>query len=489
MSRTRAMPQPGAELTRKQLDAIQSPHGRLSLVDRVCELVRGQINSRQLGAGHRLPSVRQLAVDCGVSADTAARAYDKLVAGGVLESRAGSGFYVRQSGRAAHGDGRTPPEAILSGWWRLRPLLTTRPSLSNTGSGVLPAQWIDEGALGGALRTVSRASQRGLADYGDPQGYLPLRQQIQGKLKEIQIDADPARIMLTAGATEAIHLIMMGNLRAAGEHVLVDDPGPFLLRDRLMATGLDFARVPRLADGPDLDVLRALCIRHKPRFYFTCSVLNNPTCASIAPHKAFQLLRLAEEFDLTIVEDDTYGDLVAPGSSITRLATLDQLQRVIYIGSFSKTLAAGLRVGYLAASAQQMEWLTVYRMVSGIASSVLPQRLVYQLLSQGGYRHHCAQLRARLDQHRQATVEQLRQIGCTIDHIPEAGMYLWARLPGDADATQVAHALHKEGHMTAPGELFGSAAHLSHMRFNIATTRDSPALPLLAQHAREVGPK
>ena len=489
MPRTRKSHQPGAELTRKQLDAIQSPHGRLSLVGRVCEMVTGQIQSRQLSAGHRLPSVRQLAEDCGVSADTVARAYDKLVAGGVLESRAGSGFYVRQSGRKPHADHRAQAEAMLAGWWRLRPLMTTRPSLSTTGSGVLPPHWLDEGTLGGALRTVSRASQRGLADYGDPQGYLPLRQQIQSKLKEIQVDVPPAQIMITGGATEAINLIMMGYLRAAGESVLIDDPGSFLLRDRMMATGLDVARVPRLADGPDLDVLRQQCIRHKPRFYFTSSVLHNPTSTSMAPHKAFQLLRMAEEFDFTIVEDDTYGDLAPQTSSITRLATLDQLQRVIYVGSFSKTLGAGLRVGYLAAGVRQMEWLTVYRMVTGIAGSTLPQRLIYQLLSQGGYRHHCTQLRSRLDQHRQATVEQLRQIGCVIDHIPESGMYLWARLPGNAHATRVAEAMHQAGHMAAPGELFGSEPFYSYMRFNIATTRDSPGLPLLAQFARELAPK
>nr|WP_315396507.1 PLP-dependent aminotransferase family protein [uncultured Duganella sp.] len=492
MSRQRPSHQPGAVLTRTQLDAIESPHGRLSLVERVCELVKGRIESRQLGAGQRLPSVRQLAGDCGVSADTVARAYDKLVASGRLESRAGSGFYVRQSERPHHAegrDGRAHAEAMLAGWWRLRPLLTMRPSLSATGSGVLPADWLDEGTLGGALRTVSRASQRGLADYGDPQGYLPLRQQIQSKLKEMHIDVPPARIMITGGATEAIHLIMMGHLREPGEFVLLDDPGPFLLRDRLLASGLDMACVPRLADGPDLEVLRQLCIKHKPRFYFISSVLHNPTSDNMAPHKAFQLLRMAEEFDFTIVEDDTYGDLAQPGSSTTRMATLDQLNRVIYIGSFSKTLGAGLRVGYVAASPRQMEWLTVYRIVSGIAGSALPQRLVYQLLSQGGYRHHCAQLRARLDQHRQTTVEQLRQIGCVIDHIPEAGMFLWGRLPGGVNATRVAEAMYQAGHVAAPGQMFGSERYYSHMRFNIATTRDSPGLPLLAQFARELAPK
>ncbi|MET0265987.1 MAG: PLP-dependent aminotransferase family protein [Duganella sp.] len=457
----------------------------MTLVDRVAEMVTRRIQAGEIAAGYRLPSVRQLAADCGTSADTVARAYDKLVAHSVVESRAGSGFYVRQT-RQTPPAGRSHLNIPLAEWWRLRLLQADRPNLSTLGAGVLPPHWIDEASISSALRTVARASQRSLSDYGDPQGYLPLRQQLQGKLKEIQVDAPPSQIMVTGGATEAIHLIVMGNLRRPNEFVLIDDPGPFLLRDRLMANGLAAALVPRLADGPDLAILRQLCERHKPRYYFTCSVLNNPTSGNISPPKAFQLLRLAEEFDFTIVEDDTYGDLVSPSAGITRLATLDQLHRVIYIGSFSKTLAAGLRMGFLAASPADIAWLTVLRTVSGISACTLPQRLAYQMLSQGGYRQHCSQLRARLDQHRHTTAEQLRQIGCTLDHVPDAGMFLWARMPGDANATRVAHAMHQAGHLTAPGELFGSEAHHAYMRFNIATTRDSPGLPLLAQCVREL---
>lgn len=487
MPRTRAPHQASATLNRKQLDLIQflPGHGRLSLVDRVVELVARQIESGKIAPGHRLPSVRQLAQDCEVSADTAARAYDKLVARNIIESRAGSGFYVRQPNRAQVFE-RDHRNNVLAGWWRLRLLQTDRPNLSTSGAGVLPADWIDEGGIGGALRTVARASQRGLAEYGDLQGYLPLRQQIQSKLKEIQVEVPPSQIMITQGATEALNLLIMGKLRTSQEYVLIDDPGSFLLRDRLMASGLIPASVPRQPDGPDLIALRALCEQHRPRYYFTCSVLNNPDSSITAPHKAFQLLRLAEEFDFTIVEDDTYGDLAPTSASVTRLATLDQLQRVIYIGSFSKTLAAGLRVGYMAANPEHIEWLTVYKAVSGISNCNLSQRMVYQLLSQGGYRHHCTQLRARLDQHRQVVADQLRQIGCSIEQVPDAGMYLWAKLPGGVNASTVAHEMHRAGHLTAPGELFGTPRHCSHMRFNIATTRDSPGLPLLAKLALEL---
>jgi DNA-binding transcriptional MocR family regulator len=251
-----------------------------------------------------------------------------------------------------------------------------------------------------------------------------------------------------------------------------------------MACGLDMLTVPREADGPDIDVLRAYCEQHRPRFFFCSSVLHNPTSSHISPHKAFQILRLAEEFDLTIVEDDTYSDLMPPGAAApaTRLASLDQLQRVVYIGSFSKTIAPGLRVGYVCANPKFLEWLQVYRTVSEIATASVSERVVYQLLSQGGYRHHCTQLRSRLDECRQPVVEALAALGLSVERETNAGMYVWAALPHDLDAMPVADELLKQGHLLAPGDLFSaSKVGRSKMRFNVSRTLDSPALPALAR--------
>lgn len=257
---------------------------------------------------------------------------------------------------------------------------------------------------------------------------------------------------------------------------------PFLLRDRLLASGLEMLTVPREADGPDLEALRAHCEQRRPRFFFCSSVLHNPTPSHISPHKAFQILRLAEEFDLTIVEDDTYSDLMPPGAAApaTRLASLDQLQRVVYIGSFSKTIAPGLRVGYVCANPQVLEWLQVYRTVSEISATSVNERVVYQLLSQGGYRHHCAQLRGRLDECRQPVVEALAALGCSVEQETNAGMYVWATLPHELDAMPVANELLRQGHLLAPGALFSlSQRAMSQMRFNVSRTLDSPALPAL----------
>ena len=124
----------------------------------------------------------------------------------------------------------------------------------------------------------------------------------------------------------------------------------------------------------------------------------------------------------------------------------------------------------------------MYRTVSEIAAASVSERVVYQLLSQGGYRHHCTQLRSRLDECRQPVVEALAALGCSVEQETNAGMYVWATLPRDLDAMPMADELLKQGHLLAPGDLFsGSKQARSKMRFNISRTLDSPALPALAR--------
>lgn len=480
MPRGRPLHRSEVTFSKEALSKVASNTERISLVDRIFDTVVAEIQSGRLPSGRRIQSVRQMADECEVSRDTVARAYDKLVAHGHLESRAGSGFFVRSQGRPARPTIEAGTSKLLPEWWRFQLLRPAADLASTVGLGLLPPEWLDETSLAKAMRSVARSSMRHLTGYSDPMGYLPLRQQLQAKLRDIHIDAPVSRIMITSGATHALHLIVLACLRNSGDSVLVEDPCSFLLRDRLMAAGLELLAVPRDADGPNLEVLRALCAEHRPRFFFCSSILHNPTSTHISPYKAFQILRLAEEFDLTIVEDDTYSDLMPPGGAepATRLASLDQLQRVIYIGSFSKTIAPGLRVGYLCANQTFIDWLSIYQTVSEIAATSVSERVVYQLLSQGSYRHHCAQLRGNLDECRQPVIEALTELGLCIERVPQAGMYVWATLPEGLTALSVADEVFKQGHLLAPGNLFSFLA-TSKIRFNISRTLNSPVLAAL----------
>ena len=462
--------------------------GATSLVDQIFQMVVKSLQSGQLAAGRRLPAVRQLAEDCQVSRDTVARAYDKLVAHGYLESRRGSGFYVklarRKSRSADQFPARPAPVFTHSFQWRPQLVKPLTEHVTHMGSGAMPAEWMNESEITQALRNVARSSQRSLASHADPQGYLPLRQFLQLKLLEVGAHADPQSIMTTIGATEALHLVIQAFFfQVEREFVLLESPGPFNLHHRLAATGLDAAFVPRGADGPDLGVLRSLCEKHKPRFFFCSSVLQNPTSSYIAPHNAFKLLQLAEEFDLTIVEDDSYSDLAPPSMAgqFTRLASLDQLRRVIYIGSFSATLATGLRVGFIAAPPEKMAWLTQFRAANIISNSTIAERAVFSLLSEGNYRHTCEQLRSKLDERRESAINQLAAIGVTMENKPNSGMFLWGHLGEGVDALSIARSMLERGHLTAPGSVFSlEARHNEYMRFNVGMTYNSPALAELA---------
>ena len=145
-------------------------------------------------------------------------------------------------------------------------------------------------------------------------------------------------------------------------------------------------------------------------------MLHNPSSTSLSAAKAFQVLRIAEQHDFTIVEDDIYCDL-HPGSAVqpaTRLAALDQLQRVIYLGGFSKSLAANLRVGFIATSAEWAQRLADRKMLATLTTSDIGERVVYKILSEGLYRKHVDRMRARLDAVRpQARCARWRRVGLT----------------------------------------------------------------------------
>lgn len=466
--------------------------GGVTRVDQIAQSLTERIRSGELPAGSRMQSVRGLAQQSGVSIQTALRAYDKLVAQGYLEARRGSGFYVRHKGHP-------PPttqtwqfaQATDHDWREL--LHSHRPYAQRIGCGSLPESWLDKAALSAAIRAIGPSAARSLSDYADVQGYLPLRQQLQLKLHEYGIDADPRQIVVTAGATDALHLVIWSNLLLPGHYALAEDPVPPIHLQRLLAAGLEIIRIPRGPDGPDIDALRAACIKYKPSTFLCSSLLHNPTSYNLSPNKAFQVLQLAEEFNLLIVDDCTYADLL-PFSPLSRhvpLATLDQLNRVIHIGSFSKTLAPGLRVGFAAASPKYVELMTLFKSAGAINSPVLGERLAYHLLSQGKYRHHCGRLHTRLHEKRERLIGQLRERGFAPEPTT-SGIYLWLSLGEGVDAKEIAAAMHLHGHITAPAYDFFSKSprYASYMRLNVAVACDNPVLDLLAEEvalARKVG--
>jgi DNA-binding transcriptional MocR family regulator len=442
----------------------------LPLVEQITGFLRTRIDERALRAGTRMPSIRRFAEDNGVSRFTVVEAYDRLVAQGYLESRRGSGFYVRERPQPVRRapEAREPAATRIDVVWLLHHLYAGNDNrdVLLAGSGCLPESWLDEEMLQSGLRALSRREPSALTGYGTPRGYAPLRNLLQVHLAELEIRAEPDNIVLTAGASHALDLVARYFLQP-GDAVLVDDPGYYVLFGRLAAMGMRPIGVPRGGDGLDVERLEALAKEHKPKLFMTNSVLHNPTGTSLGAADAFRVLRLAEAHDFHIVEDDILADL-HPGRA-HRIAQLDQLNRVIYVGSFSKTLGAGLRVGYLAAHPDLARDLTAQKMLAGLTTPELGERLVYQVLSDGYYRKHVDHVRARLARSLEPAIRNLERAGLTLFHEPAAGMFMWAHAGESRDAEALAAAAQSEGIILAPGSLFSpSQARSPWMRFHVA---------------------
>jgi DNA-binding transcriptional MocR family regulator len=229
--------------------------------------------------------------------------------------------------------------------------------------------------------------------------------------------------------------------------------------------------VPYGPDGPDLAKFAAVLEEHRPRLYLTNSGIHNPTGATLSPVTAHRLLKLADQHELIIVEDDIFADFEI--SPAPRLAAFDGLERVIATGSFSKTLSASVRCGYVAARPDWLEGLVDLKIATSFGGSHFAEALVLNLLINGSYRKHLEALRVKLARSMAETAARLEAIGIRPWLMPQAGMFLWCHLPEGVDAGNVARQALAEDIVLAPGNAF-SLSQTAHgfMRFNVAQSGD-----------------
>ncbi len=428
--------------------------------------------------GERLPSIRQAAERHGVSKNTMAEIYDRLVASGHLEGRQGSGYYARAvavvpSRRQAFHVAEASDLMTL-----LREQLDQRYEV-RPGDGRPPASWMESSELYKPLRG-GRMTRCGAVDfgYGSSWGYAPLRDRIGAMLQERSIRCGSDQLLLTHGANHALDLIIR-SFTEAGDTVFVDDPGYYPLFGKLKLAKIRMVGVRRNMDGPDLEDLRAKLASHRPRLFFTQSLAHNPTGGSIALHIAHELLTLSGQHGFRLVEDDPFADVLPP--ILPRLAALDQLHRVIYVGTFAKTLSASLRVGYVAADPASTTALSDVKLLTSVATSDFSERLVHDLIVSGQYVRHLRRLRRRIRDATNDVLEKLADTGLTIADRRDGGFYLWATLPKGVDESKLCQDAARQGIFLAPSCVFrpdrttGSAA----LRLNVAHSADPRFLSFL----------
>jgi DNA-binding transcriptional MocR family regulator len=472
-TRIDALPQPATAATPLARGA------RLTLAEQLAQRFEQRITQRVLAAGARLPSVRECARLQGVSPATVVGAYDLLQAQGLVEARPHKGFFVRglrhpapRSAAALEARAQAQTQlrdAPVDATALIRGMFRPTSSLPSPGIGTLPEAWLDAALLQRALRRVSSAgTAAGWLGYGHPSGDPSLRDALTRRLASLDITAHAQQIVTTVGATQALDLVSR-TLLQPGDAVLVDEPGWAVEFARLSRLGVRILPVPRGAQGPDLDVMEALCKAHAPRMYVTVSVLHNPTGASLSAASAHRVLQLAERHDFTIVEDDSYA-WFAPAHAV-RLSSLDGLRRTVLVSGFSKILTPQWRVGFLACAPALAERIVDTKLLTTLTSPAPLERAVAWCLDQGLLRRHAERIVAQLDAARVRAHRLAEDAGCRLAS-PPRGLFGWVDTGIDTD--RLAMTMLDEGWLLAPGSLFHAVRQPSTlMRINFATAQDA----------------
>ncbi|AYO54446.1 aminotransferase-like domain-containing protein [Acinetobacter wuhouensis] len=448
-------------------------------IDQTMQIIQDQIANKSLIVGSRLPSVRQFAIRLNCSVSTVVEAYARLVAEGVLESRLGSGYYVL---------GKTETFTIVETevqyqrevdpLWISRQSLDAKSDVLKPGCGWLPSNWMPEQSIRKALKQVAKSENILLTDYATPHGHLELRQLIARKKEALDLKTQLNQIFITDSATQSIDLIFR-HLLQAGDVILIDDPCYFNFRALIQAHHLKAVPIPFTDNGPDVEKFEQ-ALNLKPKIYLTNSGIHNPTGGTVTLQTVYQISKLVEQANMLIVEDEIFSDFEY--TPAPRYAALAGLKHVIQIGSFTKTLSAAVRCGYIIAESKLIDQLIDLRIATNFSNSHLNAEIVYQALIDGSYPKHLDWLKKQLNKAMNDTIQKLAVLDIHPLNVPTAGIFLWCKLPIGIQAAELSKLCLKSDVILAPGNSFSQAENAGEfMRFNVAQCIDKKVFDVLDQ--------
>jgi GntR family transcriptional regulator/MocR family aminotransferase len=428
--------------------------------------LRQGILSGSLAPDTRLPAGRRLAADLGINRITVENAYAGLEAEGLVFSRVGSGTYVLPLETVPP----PPAEKGETSWPIWQQGLSTRIGLSGTAAGaaigthpdpisfsagVTDSHYYPAEEFRRVIQNVMRRDGIAALDYGERNGYAPLRATIAHVLGSQGLQARPENILVTAGSQQAISLVSQLLLRP-GDVILVEHPTYSGALDLYRALGFEIVGVPVDGQGMQVELLEKLLQQHHPRLIYTIPNFHNPTGTCLAGPRRRQLIALADRYNVPVLEDDFVGDLRYDGRAQPALKALDPGGRVIYISTFSKMLMPGLRVGFIVADGPVYECLVKFKRVNDLATSTLVQRALEAYVTVGRYQAHlrrsCQMFRKRRDAMLSA-IDRHLPAGVHVDP-PQGGMFIWLQLPDHLSADELLAPARKEGVDFAPGSGF-----------------------------------
>lgn len=439
----------------------------------VNELER-KISYGEFPPGSLLPSERKLAEQLVVNRSTIILAYDELRALGIIESKRGSGTKVSKHKwgatpkhtpnwqRYVNGGNFLPNLPFLR---RVREALEQNTDLIDFASGELGA---DISPFEEIHKLISENQQSGYLGYDNPQGYAPARRAVMNFLDKYRgIKTTESSILMTSGSQQSLYLITQCLLKP-GDAVAIEDPSYSYSLPMFQSAGLRLFRLPVDNKGMQPEAVRSLYRKHRIKMIFINPNYQNPTGTVLDNGRKQELLNVVSELGIPIVEDDPFSLTAYDGIPPHSLKSMDTLGSVIYISSFSKMAASGLRVGWMVAPRSVVERLTDARHQMDFGLSVVPQKVAATYLQSKYIAPHLERLRMNLLFKRDILIETLqKELKNEVSfHIPKGGLHLWCKIKTDVDDQQLFDEAIKHGIIFVPGSVYGSDS--GYVRFTYA---------------------
>ncbi len=384
------------------------------------------IEAGRLTAGMRLPPVRALEHQFGISKNTAQSAYDELVARGLLDSRRREGVFVAAE-RPTHGTRvvrQAAPAALRKiDMPRPQPVQRNRVELSTV---FIQPELLPKKQLEDCIRSVLHSP--GLQPFYDAQGHPALRTAIAERLQRRGMDVAPDDVILTTGSQQALDLVARS---LAQRKVCTEDPVYAYARQLFQSLDCEPLGLPLDPfSGVDLDAWEALISEHRPSLLYVISSYQNPTGYSYSTAELERILELSERYGFALLEDDWGSDMLSGTEYRPTLRALGG-QNVLYANSFTKKLWPALRLGYLVASGQSQDTLVAAKRVSTLGNAALPEAALHEFIDRGYYDSHLESLHGELDRRYRACLELLWQVMPPSVKFsqPGGGPTLWLELP------------------------------------------------------------
>jgi len=464
--------------------------------------IRALIETGALATGSRLPATRQLAQSLGVNRATVTTAYDALVAAGLVEATVGRGTEVLQH------RGTIAARPVPSGidWSQVLASTVTasappievqaRPRGGTPGRLDFTALVPDErlfpvDRLRRCLDEALREDGAGLLQYGPPAGYEPFRALLAQRMRLVGVHVDTEDILVVNGAQQGLDLFCRA-LLDPGDAVVVESPTYANLLPVLRLHRAEAIPVAMTPDGIDLDRLESVLAARRVKFLYTMPHFQNPTGITTPLAHRHRLLEIAARRELTILEDGYEEDLRWDGGEMLPLRALDSTGRVCYLGTFSKGLVPGFRVGWLVAQRGLLAHLAALKRTTDYHTSLVLQAGLAAFCRKGDYDSHLRRLRrvyrARMLAARHA-FETYLPVGVRW-RVPEGGYCIWVELPSEVSEDELGARLARDGvHVTLGRHFFSGAPAYGGCRMSISRTSEDEidaGVAILGRHLHEL---